>query len=216
MSKKEILKRYLIFTAGLFFSALGIAFTKQGDLGMSTVSSAPYVMSMQFDSISFGMWSTISNCTFVLLQIIILRKNFKPIQLLQIPFSFLFGYFTDFGVWLISPIPVSNYLMQMLMVLIGIAVLSFGITLAVIADVMYNSGEGLVKAISDVSGFKFGNVKVAFDISVVALAVVLSLLFFGEVRGVREGTIISAILTGFTVKLMTKPLSKPLNSILTR
>lgn len=216
MSKKEILKRYLIFTAGLFFSALGIAFTKQGDLGMSTVSSAPYVMSMQFDSISFGMWSTISNCTFVLLQVIILRKNFKPIQLLQIPFSFLFGYFTDFGVWLISPIPVSNYLMQMLMVLIGIAVLSFGITLAVIADVMYNSGEGLVKAISDVSGFKFGNVKVAFDISVVALAVVLSLLFFGEVRGVREGTIISAILTGFTVKLMTKPLSKPLNSILTR
>ena len=216
MSKKEIFKRYLIFTAGLFFSALGIAFTKQGDLGMSTVSSAPYVMSMQFDSISFGMWSTISNCIFVLLQVIILRKNFKPIQLLQIPFSFLFGYFTDFGVWLISPIPVSNYLMQMLMVLIGIAVLSFGITLAVIADVMYNSGEGLVKAISDVSGFKFGNVKVAFDISVVALAVVLSLLFFGEVRGVREGTIISAILTGFTVKLMTKPLSKPLNSILTR
>lgn len=210
MSKKELTKRYIVFIIGLFFSALGIAFTKQGALGMSTVSSPGYVLSLQFNQITFGTWSTITNVAMVLGQIIILRSNFKPIQLLQIPFSFLFGWFTDFGVFLVSPIPVPNYAFQLLMVLIGIVVLGFGIALAVVADVMYNAGEGLVKAVSTVSGWKFGNVKIGFDIFCVTLAVVLSLIFFGEVRGVREGTVISALLIGVCVNIMSKPLGKVL------
>ncbi len=217
MSAKETAKRYTLFALGLFFSALGIAFSIQAQLGLSTVSSPGYVLSVQFDALSFGVWSIITNCFFVLCQILILRKNFKPIQLLQIPFSILFGYFTDFGVWLVSPIPVPNYAVQLLLVLAGIVVLGFGITLAVIANVMYNSGEGLVKAVSDVSGWKFGNVKIAFDIACVLTAVVLSAVFFsGKIIGVREGTVISALLTGNVVKIMTRILTKPMNRILTR
>lgn len=216
MKKKELVLRYIVFIAGLFFSAMGVAFTKQADLGMSTVSSAPYVMSLKFTAISFGMWSTISNCAFVLGQIIVLRRRYQPIQLLQIPFSFLFGFFTDFGVWLVSPIPTPNYFSRIALVLIGTAVLAFGIALAVIADVMFNSGEGLVKAISDVSGMKFGNVKVGFDLSIVALAVALSLVFFGQVYGVREGTLIAAILTGLVVKLFTKMMSTPFKKLFKR
>ncbi len=214
MGKKEFIKRLILFTIGLFFSGLGIAFSKQADLGISTVSSVANVLSIKFDFISFGMWSTISNCAFVLGQIIILRKNFKLFQLMQIPMSFLFGIFTDIGLYIVSFIPTPNYAVRMALTIAGIFILAFGIALAVVANVLFNSGEGLVKAISDVSGKDFGKVKVWFDITCVATAAVLSLIFFGEIVGIREGTLLAAVSTGFIVNFFTKYISKPLNKVL--
>ncbi|MBR2279356.1 MAG: YitT family protein [Ruminococcus sp.] len=215
MGKKEFIKRLILFTIGLFFSGLGIAFSKHADLGISTVSSIANVLSVKFDFISFGMWSTISNCAFVLGQIIILRKNFKLFQLMQIPMSFLFGIFTDIGLYIVSFIPTPNYAVRMALTIAGIFILAFGIALAVVANVLFNSGEGLVKAISDVSGKDFGKVKVGFDIACVAIAAVLSMIFFGEIVGIREGTLLAAVFTGFIVNFFTKYISKPLNKILT-
>ena len=215
MGKKEFIKRLILFTIGLFFSGLGIAFSKHADLGISTVSSIANVLSVKFDFISFGMWSTISNCAFVLGQIIILRKNFKLFQLMQIPMSFLFGIFTDIGLYIVSFIPTPNYAVRMALTIAGIFILAFGIALAVVANVLFNSGEGLVKAISDVSGKDFGKVKVWFDIACVAIAAVLSMIFFGEIVGIREGTLLAAVFTGFIVNFFTKYISKPLNKILT-
>lgn len=214
MGKKEFIKRLILFTIGLFFSGLGIAFSKHADLGISTVSSIANVLSVKFDFISFGMWSTISNCAFVLGQIIILRKNFKLFQLMQIPMSFLFGIFTDIGLYIVSFIPTPNYAVRMALTIAGIFILAFGIALAVVANVLFNSGEGLVKAISDVSGKDFGKVKVGFDIACVAIAAVLSLIFFGEIVGIREGTLLAALSTGFIVNFFTKYISKPLNKVL--
>lgn len=214
MSKIEFTKRLLIFTIGLFFSALGIAFSKQADLGVSTVSSVANVLSLKFDFISFGMWSAIMNIAFVLGQIIILKKNFKPFQLMQIPMSFLFGIFTDIGMYIVSFIPTPNYAVRMLLTIAGILILAFGIALAVIADVLYNSGEGLVKAVSDVSGKDFGIVKVAFDIACVLTAAILSIIFFNfKILGIREGTLMAAVFTGFIVNFFTKFLTKPITKL---
>lgn len=97
MTKGEVFKRYLLFIVGLFFIGIGVAFTKHGELGVSPISSVANVVSIKFTSLSFGTWLTVSNCVLLLGQILLLRKNFKLIQLLQIPLSFLFGYFSDFG-----------------------------------------------------------------------------------------------------------------------
>lgn len=215
MPKKELIKRYSLFVISLFFIGLGIAFTKHGELGVSPISSVANVVSLKFTFLSFGTWLTISNCVLLLGQILLLRKNFKPIQLLQIPLSFLFGYFTDFGLWFVSRIPNDSYIVKLLLVLIGIIVLGFGITLGVIADVILNSGEAFVKALADVTKKDFGNVKIVFDVSWVLLSIVLSLIFFkGKLLGAREGTIISALLVGVTVKLFRAILQKPLDKIL--
>lgn len=215
MTKREILKRYLLFIVCLFFMGIGVALTKHGELGVSPISSVANVVSLKFTFFSFGTWLTISNCVLLLGQILLLRKNFKPIQLLQIPLSFLFGYFTDFGLWLSGNIPNDTYIAKILLVLGGITVLGFGITLGVIADVILNSGEAFVKAIADVTKKDFGNVKIVFDISWVVLSIVLSLIFFdGKLYGTREGTVISALLVGVTVKLFCKVLKGPIEKIL--
>ena len=151
----------------------------------------------------------------VLGQILILRKNFKPIQLLQIPLSFLFGYFTDIGMLIAALVSVDSYIMRLIMVVAGVIILGFGISLAVIANVIMNSGEAFVKAIADTLHKNVGNVKIIFDISYVALSVVLSLILFnGSIGGTREGTLIAAIGTGFVVKFFTRLLSSPINKIL--
>ena len=215
MKKAEIAKRYILFIISLFISGLGVAFTKTGELGVSPISSVANVLSLRFTDISIGNWLIITNCIMVLGQILILRKNFKPIQLLQIPLSFLFGYFTDIGMLIAALIPVDSYIMRLIMVVAGVIILGFGISLAVIANVIMNSGEAFVKAIADTLHKNFGNVKIIFDISYVALSVVLSLILFnGSIVGTREGTLIAALGTGFVVKFFTHLLSSPINKIL--
>lgn len=215
MSKKELVKRYILCIISLFISALGVAFTKHGELGVSPISSVSNVLSMKFPSFSLGTWLIIWNCVLIAGQVILLRKNFKLIQLLQIPLSFLFGWFTDISMMIVSSIPADSYLICMLMVICGIVVMGFGISLSVIADVIMNSGEAFVKAISDISKRPFGNIKIFFDVSCVLIAVILSLIFFDfRLVGTREGTVISALLTGFVVKFFTKLCKEPFEKII--
>ncbi len=215
MSKTEIAKRYILFIIGLFFAAIGVAFTKHGELGVSPISSVANVMSFKFSFFSLGTWLIIWNCVLIVGQIIVLRSKFQLIQLLQVPLSFLFGWFTDFGMWMVSAIPVPAYPARLAMVLIGTVILGFGISLSVTANVILNSGEAFVKAVSDTTGREFGNVKIVFDISNVILAILLSLIFFDfSIVGIREGTVIAALLTGVVVKICSKIVKKPLEAIL--
>ncbi len=217
MSKKELVKRYILFVISLFFCGVGIAFTKHAELGVSPISSLANVISIKFDFISFGSWLIVSNLVLLLGQIILLRRNFRLIQLVQIPLSFIFGYFTDFGLWMIKDIPNEIYIVRLLLVFAGIILIGFGISLGVIADVVLNSGEGFVKALADVTKKDFGTVKIIFDVSWVLFSMVLSLLLFdGKLLGTREGTILSAVLVGVAVKLFKPILKTPLTKILTK
>lgn len=215
MNKKEIAKRYILFIISLFFSALGVAFTKHAELGVSPISSVANVLSCKYDFFSIGVWLIIWNCILILGQILILRKNFQLIQLLQIPLSFLFGYFTDIGMNIVSVIPIDSYYMKILIALAGIIILGFGISLSVIANVILNSGEAFVKAVSDTTHKQFGNIKILFDVVCVIIAILLSLLLFDfRIVGTREGTVITALLTGTVVNFFNKALQKPINSLL--
>lgn len=217
MEKKEIFKRYMLFIVSLFFAALGVAFAKSGELGVSPISSVPNVLSLKFTSVSMGNWLIIWNCLLITGQIIILRKNFKLIQLLQIPLSFLFGYFTDFGMRCVSFIPVNSYFIRLAMVIAGVIILGFGISLSVIANVIMNAGEAFVKVVSDTLNKNFANVKIVFDIGNVTLSIILSLILFDfSIQGTREGTLIAAFCTGLAVKFFTKKLSEPLNKLLSK
>lgn len=217
MSKKELIKRYVLCIVSLFVSALGVALTKHGELGMSPISSVSNILSLKFTQLSLGNWLIIWNCMLIAGQIIILRKKFRLIQFLQIPLSFLFGWFTDICMMIVKNIPTDVYIMKLIMVISGIAILGFGISLAVTADAIMNSGEAFVKVVSDVSGKQFGNLKIVFDIMCVVLSIMLSMIFFKmKIFGTREGTLISALFTGITVKFFTKLTRQPLEKLLTK
>lgn len=187
LKTKEIFKRYILFIIGLFFAAFGVALAKTAELGVSPVSSVANVLSIRFTALSMGSWLILWNLLLIVGQILILRKDFKPIQLLQIPVSFLFGYFTDFGMWCLSAVPTHLYTVRIALVFAGVIVLGFGVALSVIADVIMNAGEAFVKAIADTVKRDFGTVKIFFDVSSVLLSVIISLFLFDlTVVGARE------------------------------
>ena len=61
---KKIALRYLFFTLGLLINSFGIARITKGALGTSPISSTPYVLSLQFPTLSFGMDFAIASVSF--------------------------------------------------------------------------------------------------------------------------------------------------------
>ena len=202
-----IIRRYLLLLAGLAIMAFGVAFSIKASLGTSPISSVPYVVSL-FAPLTVGTATIIMHCVFILLQIMILRKKYHPIQLMQLPVAFFFGYLTDFGVWAVQGITCNHYLQQWLVCLIGIFLVAMGVSLEVKAGVVVLAGEGVVLAICKVLPVKFGYMKVGFDVTLVAIACVLSFVFTGRLQGVREGTVAAALLVGLIAKQLGKMLSK--------
>ena len=200
MTNKERIKRYLLLIAGLFVMALGIALMVKAELGTSPISSVPYVMSLKFTGISLGVFTILWNLVLIAGQAILLRGQFSLYQLLQIPISLLFGAFVDFCKWMLSTLEPAGYGMSALLLLGGCLVLALGVSCTVLAGVLMNSGEEFVNAVSIRTKKEFGTVKVVFDVSLVLLSVLLSLLFFGSVQGVREGTVVAAVISGFIIK----------------
>ena len=203
-----ILKRYLLLLGGLSIMAFGVAFSIKASLGTSPISSVPYVVSL-FTSLTVGTATITMHCVFILLQILILRKNYHPIQLMQLPVAFFFGYLTDFGVWAVRGIHCDTYWQQWLVCLAGILLVAVGVSFEVKAGVIVLAGEGVVLAICKVfPKVKFGYMKVGFDVTLVIIACILSLSFTGQLQGVREGTVAAALLVGMLAKQLGKLLSK--------
>ena len=204
----KLLKDYFLVVIGSLFMGLGIALTKCAELGLSTISSVPNVISIKFSFLTLGTWSAIWNLVMILAQILILGRKFKPIELMQVPVSIIFGWFTDFGVWAFSYIPADFFVVKLAMTLVGIMVLAFGISVMIIANRVMNPAEALVKVVADKFNKDFSNMKIAFDAFCVALAMVLSLIFFNfKIVGIGEGTIL-AMATGVFIKFFVKKLDK--------
>lgn len=196
-------KRYLILMLGLAIMAFGVAFSIKANLGTSPISSVPYAVSL-FSPLTVGTATIVMHCVFILIQILILRKRYEWIQLMQLPVAFFFGYLTDFAVWALQGVSCSAYWQQWIVCLIGILLVAVGVSLEVKANVVVLAGEGVVLAICKVVPVKFGYMKVGFDVTLVLVACLLSLIFTGRLQGVREGTVAAAILVGLLAKQIGK------------
>lgn len=203
-STVSMIKRYLVLLVGLAIMAFGVAFSIKADLGTSPISSVPYVVS-RFTPLTVGTATIIMHCVFITIQILILRKNYQLIQLMQLPVAFFFGYLTDFGVWAVRGIQCDNYLERWGIYILGILLVAVGVSLEVKANVVVLAGEGVVLAICRVlPKVKFGYMKVGFDVTLVLIACILSILFIGHLQGVREGTLAAALLVGLIAKQLGK------------
>ena len=202
----ETLKRYLIFLVGLFVNSLGVSLITKANLGTSPISSIPYVLSLNFP-FTLGNFTIFFSIFLIVLQLIILRKNFKLEHILQIPVSIIFGYFIDLTMILFFWVNPEAYIMKIVYLLIGCLILGVGVYMEVLADVVMLPGESFVRAIVLTWKTNFGTTKICFDVSMSVIAAVLSFIFAGSLAGVREGTVIAALLVGFIARLIGKKLA---------
>lgn len=200
------LKRYVIFLIGLFVNSLGVSLITKASLGTSPISSIPYVLSLSFP-FTLGNFTIFFSVFLILLQLLILRKNFKLEHVLQIPVSIVFGYFIDLTMLLFTWVNPQNYVMKIVYLLIGCLILGIGVYMEVLADVVMLPGESFVRAIVLTWKTNFGTTKIFFDVSMGSYrSSSCSFGFAGHLNGVREGTVIAALLVGFIARVLGKKL----------
>ncbi len=192
--------RILAFIFGIALNSFGVAFVTKAALGTSPISSVPYVLSLALP-LSLGQFTFIMNLGFILIQAILLRKEFAPVQYLQILVNLLFSACIDWSMALLFWLAPVSIPARLASLLAGCCILALGISIEVAPDVLLVPGEGVVKAIAHVTHFRFGSVKVAFDVCLMVLAASLSFFFFRELRGLGLGTVISALLVGRIVNV---------------
>lgn len=200
-------KGYGLLAVGLVIMAFGVAFSIQAGLGTSPISSLPYVVDL-ISPLTVGTATICMHVVLIALQILLLRRNFAPIQLMQLPVALVFGLLTDLAVWVVRPVRASGYLSQWGLCLAGVVLVAVGVACEVAAGVVTLAGEGFVLAVCQVTGLPFGNMKVTFDVTLVVSASLLSLLFLHRLEGVREGTVAAAILVGMVAKQIQPPLRR--------
>ena len=191
------------FCVGAYLMGLGIALTTNSNLGTTPISSLPYVCSI-ITPFSLGELTFAINFLMIVGQKVLLGPKFGKKGLLQLPALLVFSMFIDCNMWLTRTFVTDIYALQMLQCVVGSFVLGVGISLCVVSNATVMPGEGIVLAISHVLRGNFGRIKVIFDCSLVALAAVVSLVAIHGIVGLREGTVVSAILTGNFVRLLSR------------
>lgn len=207
----NLVLRILVMFAGLVCIGMGVSLAKLAMMGTAPISSVPAVMteiSERFDvPMTMGMWTFVFNLIFFLLEVALLRSKFKAVQLLQIPLFFVLSVSVDVWLGIYGPFAPQTYPMQIVWLLISILVLGFGIRVQLGADLLMSPGDAAVQVIAYVSKKRFSKCKVAWDVSLMSISALTSLLVLGGLYQVREGTIISALLVGPAVRMWDVVLS---------
>jgi uncharacterized membrane protein YczE len=209
MKKNKWFARIAAYAIGLLILAFGVAFSVNSNLGVSPANSFPYVVSLIISQ-KMGTCVTVIFICYILLQILILRKDFQWINLTQILFSTLFGKFVDFAKFVLSDFCIPTYAGRLLMLAISVVLIAIGISMYMGAKLVNMPTEGLASAIaSKLPNKEFHQVKVMVDCASVSTGLILSVIFLGGLQGIREGTIISAIVIGKVIPYANK-LTKPI------
>ena len=199
---------WFMFVAALFVMSLGIALVTRGNLGTTPISSLPLVSSYA-TNLTFGETTFLINLLFVAAQWVLLRRSINKVLLLaQIPITLAFSYFIDTSMKFTEFLSSDVYWKCFAVSMLGNVVLGLGVALEVFSGAAALPGEGLVLAVSTVLHKPFSSVKIANDVILVLLALLLSYCVFHGIRGLREGTVISALCVGVCVKLWLSGLTK--------
>ena len=218
VKKEEIISfawQHILLLVSLYIMTLGVAACVRSQLGSSVISTIPYVMASAGTILNYipgwtiGSYTIMMNAIFVLLQILILRRNFEWVQLFQLVIGFFFGMLIDLNMvlteWMVSENILSNTFVQ----IAGCTILGFGIAMEMKCGSVTMPGEGISIAIKQVTGWPFPKAKIRVDITLVVLAVLLSFLLLGswkwEIVGI--GTLFAMVYVGITVRLFNKHLA---------
>lgn len=208
----QLAARLTIYCLGLLVLAFGIALSVNCNLGVSPVSSLPYVVS-QIIGISLGTCTTIVYGTYVLIQMVLNGRKFQPALLLQLVFSTIFGYFVDGAKAVLGDFMLPGYLGQLAMLAVSIVLIGFSLVQYIDVKIAPMPAEGLVACIAEKLGKPFSTVKTLFDCTSVLVGAILCFVFLGRLTGIREGTVITAMLVGKMTGILRKYLSPLIDKV---
>jgi len=201
--------QHILLTVSLFIMTFGVALSVRSGLGSSVISTIPFMMTLAggeglAPEMTIGEYTYLMNFILVGLQILILRRRFQPVQLLQLIIGFLFGFLLDINMWLTSAMVCDTLISKVIIQLAGCVVLASGISLEIRCGSVTMPGEGITVAVNRATGIPFPKAKIIVDTTLVVVAVAIGYAYFGrwEWQVVGVGTLMAMILVGAIVKII--------------
>lgn len=201
---KKLGMKLLFYFGGLIVMTVGVIISVKSDLGVTPISSIPYTMTV-VAGMDLGLATMLFSALMVLLQIVILRKRYKLINLLQLPVGIVFGAFLTVCGKLMAPIPTpESFLLKFIIMLISTVFVAIGVFLYVSSGLIPLAPEGFIVAVCSVAKTSFSTVKIIFDVTMVVISMATCLLVIHSLGSVGIGTVAAAVLVGNEVKWLTK------------
>lgn len=207
MDLRESLKNYTVLIIGLFIMSFGVALSVISDLGTTPISCIPNILKYAIP-LSLGTITIIFNFMLIIIQFMILGKDFQRKQWMQILVTIIFGYFIDFALYILSPLHPETYIAQWIFCIISCFIIALGVYFEVKSNAIVLPGEGVSLAVRHVTKMEFGKIKTLFDSSNVIIGALLSILLYGTFRGIGLGTIFAGIVVGYIVRFYRKIFDK--------
>lgn len=192
---------------GLIVTALGLAVCVRADLGISPITTLAYALNRAFPALSLGTYVFFQHVAFFILTVILLRRDFKPFQILQLPCSFVFGYFVDVWEMLLRKLTLNAYPSRVMLLLVGCVIVALGFSLVYTSHVALEANTAFLNALSLRTGKPYGTLKTITDVIIVIMAAAVGLIFLRTVVGIREGTVIAALIVGPIAGFFNKKLA---------
>ena len=177
------MKRYVYYLLGMNILVLGITCNTLSNLGVGAFSTLPFALS-SLSALTFG---------------IIIERKISVKFVLEIPFSFIFGFLVDFYQYLIPSMDLNIYT-QIIVLLFGNTCCAIGVYFMLKGDLIMTPVDGLVLSISEVSHKPYSICKNCFDISMILSTVVVCLVCRSPIYGIGVGTVFSAFYIGRVIR----------------
>ena len=191
-------KRIFYYIIGLNLLACGIIFNTRSGLGVAAFASVYYAL-MRITHLTLGMASIAVYAVLILVQLMITKKMTLAIAL-QIPFSFLFGFITDFYNAVI-PFQAHSVFASVMLLTLGLLFSSFGVYLYAGSQIVNTPVEGTITTISTHFHLRFSLVKNFFDLTMFLVTIIMCLILRVPFYGIGIGTVICALLQGRIIAL---------------
>lgn len=205
--------QHTLLLISLYIMTLGVALCVRSCLGSSVISSLPMAFSIAGEEglapgLTIGGYTNIMNILLVALQIVILRRRFRAVQLFQLIIGFLFGAMIDLNMYLTSMFSYEQLWQQTLAQFAGCTVMAFGIAMEVRCGSVTMPGEGIQVALCEVTGMTFPKMKIIVDTALVVLAVAACYIFWGRWVWaiIGPGTLFAMLYIGWMVRVMGRHL----------
>ena len=192
MNTGKLIKKYILVTFFVVMMAVSQTLCMKADIGLCACWDSVSLNVWQITGLKAGTFSIIGNLICIVIQILMLRKDFHPIRLLQIPVAIIFGVVVNFQVLLFDlhsyPVRVLFWAVSYL----GLAVFIGGLNLLGAVQIPV---ESTYYTASSKFGIDFAKLHITCDALLIITSITFSLLF-GLSFKVREGTIGGMLVLG--------------------
>lgn len=212
---KKFMSKFIALTICIIITATGASLALTVAVGVGAWDALSQSISTVL-GMKVGTFSMILNISCVLIQIILLKKEFKAIQLIQIFVSVLAGLIINFMYYdVFSHFAVDNYFVRLILLVLSQIICAIGVSSLMIIDFISFPLESCCMVVSKRINKNFGLLRQFVDIASIIIALAISLIFRSDIS-VREGTVIGMLTFGPMLNLFMKtftPVLRKLNIV---